>query len=82
MPCLRHEWHLYTAQKMKFPIKDFFSRCGQILSILYIFKITFIDLEKEISLSRKYGSFYFRVNGYPKIAFGTTSKENKRVKVN
>ena len=29
-------WTLYTAHKMKFPIKDFFSKCDQIPSFLQI----------------------------------------------
>ena len=27
-------WQVYTAQKMKFPTKDFFSKCDQIRCIL------------------------------------------------
>ena len=29
-------WYFYTAQKMKFSIKDFFSKCQQIRSFLRI----------------------------------------------
>ena len=29
-------WHIYTAQKMKFSVKDFFSKCDQIRSFLRI----------------------------------------------
>ena len=32
-------WNLLTAQKMKFSIKDFFSKCDQIRSLLRIWSL-------------------------------------------
>ena len=32
---LFHFWYLYTAQKMKFSIKGFFSKCDQICAVIF-----------------------------------------------
>ena len=47
-PCFQRERHIYTAQKIKFSIKDFFSKCDQICRKLriwsHLLKKSFMDI--------------------------------------